>query len=111
MKNAVFWDVSPCGSYSISSQPASVASYGERCSCSQILVTLKMEALYSPETSVLTRSTRRNIREDGILQCLSCFLLIIRILPIYQFLLITTFPLHTIYIFSKFTYIETYMHI
>jgi hypothetical protein len=37
-------------------------------SSSFILVTLMMEAVCSIETSVLTRSTRRNVPEDGILR-------------------------------------------
>jgi hypothetical protein len=84
MKNGVFWDVTPCGSsknrrfggtyclhhqvdntilkyYSISSQLASVIP------STMILATLIMEAVNSSETSVLTRTTRRNIAKDGIL--------------------------------------------
>jgi hypothetical protein len=38
--------------------------------CSPILFTLMMEALSSSETSDLTRSTRHNISEDGIIQSL-----------------------------------------
>jgi hypothetical protein len=53
MKNAVFWDVAPCNLVWTDVSEEGIA--------------LKMEAMRSSETSVHTRSTRRHITEDGIL--------------------------------------------
>jgi hypothetical protein len=48
LKNASFWDVTPC-----------ISCVNRR--------TLKMEAMPSSETSIYTRSTRQHIPEGGIL--------------------------------------------
>jgi hypothetical protein len=54
MKNAVFWDVTPCGCC--------------KNRLLQILSTLMMEEIHSFDTSLLTRATRRHIPEDDNLQ-------------------------------------------
>jgi hypothetical protein len=56
MKNAAFWDVRPCGS-----------CRNERCSYLADSCHLDDKGDTCSETSVLTRATRRNIPEDGIL--------------------------------------------
>jgi hypothetical protein len=94
MKYAVFWDVTPCrsckvrclgGTYRLRDQDDknqrarnNVSSISLRrlrrmlvipnvAPSSPILVTQMMEVLHSSETSVLTRTTQRNMLEDSIL--------------------------------------------
>jgi hypothetical protein len=69
MKNAIFWDVTPCGSMLRLLVTADIFP------SSPILVTLMVEVIYSSLTLVRTRATWHNIPEDGILQKDSLFLL------------------------------------
>jgi hypothetical protein len=85
LKNSVFWDVTPCGSCkntrfgrtyclhrkNVSSnyqlkQGVSAVSYSFL-PRSLIFSTLMMEPIRSAEMSVITRGTRRNIPEEGVL--------------------------------------------
>jgi hypothetical protein len=83
MKNGVVWDVTPCGSCNnrrfggLSTSIIRVTRINElgitlvlvtaNVPSSTILVTLMMEALSSSETSILRRTTWRNIPKDAIL--------------------------------------------
>jgi hypothetical protein len=79
VKNAVFWDVTPCDScknrcfgevYGLHHQSGKYQRARNNFSSNYhllILSTLFMKAIRSSETSVLTRHTRRHIQEDDIL--------------------------------------------
>jgi phage-related holin len=60
----------------ISSQRASFGCYCYVVPSSPIIVTLVMETILSSETSIVTRATRLYILEDGILNILSCRVLL-----------------------------------
>jgi hypothetical protein len=67
-KNAVFWGVTPCGSCQNWCFGETYHLHHQDVSSSLILSALMMEAICSPETSVLIRATQYHIPEDGILQ-------------------------------------------
>jgi hypothetical protein len=67
MKNAVFWDATPCGSCKNRRFREMLLVTANVVTNSLILYTLMLEATFLSDTSVLTRATRRRIQVDGIL--------------------------------------------
>jgi hypothetical protein len=75
MKNAAFWDVTPCGSYKsqrferkyrLHHKVKRISKLGTTLAVISFISTLMMVAIYLSETSALTRATRLHITEDGI---------------------------------------------
>jgi hypothetical protein len=68
MKSAVFWDVAPC-SFCVNRRfKRNVSTTAHAGSSLAKFSTRKMEAIRSSETSVHTKTTRRHIPGNGILQ-------------------------------------------
>jgi hypothetical protein len=74
VKNAVFWDVTTCGSCKNRRFGGTyrVRHHSDRVTSSPILVTLLMEGLGSSKPSILKRAALRNIPENGILRSHRC---------------------------------------
>jgi hypothetical protein len=77
MKNAVFWDITPCGScknwhfrgmYCLHYHNGLQLLVTAGIIPSSLILAILMMVIRSSKTSVLTRTTRRTISEDGTLQ-------------------------------------------
>jgi hypothetical protein len=79
MKNAIFWDVTPCGSC----RNQCFGSMLQLLVTDNILFTLMMEAIRSSEISVLIRAAGCYIPKDGIHQRYLCLSACVYILCAY----------------------------
>jgi hypothetical protein len=78
MKNSVFWDVMPCGSYKNRLFGGKYLLHHQDEKNYEVGTTFTpmMEAIVSSETSILTRVIWHHIQEDVILQYICCFYLL-----------------------------------